>query len=197
MLWRAGYDRPSLWTGRRFEAFDGGQRPAGVQAAALPAGAAPGGIAVGGGVTPPETRRGHSEPEFAGRKRSKRDWQPTGVEQGAGHRSFGGPPQRFLNSVPSDVPPTPSDWSSRHRRHWGDAALCRPHGGTRPAVLSMDYVAFPAGFEPTAPGLGILCSILLSYGNSRRCYSAAWLARQLPWQASGLTPRAAAPTVPG
>ena len=25
----------------------------------------------------------------------------------------------------------------------------------------------PAGFEPTAPGLGILCSILLSYGDSR------------------------------
>ncbi len=23
----------------------------------------------------------------------------------------------------------------------------------------------PAGFEPTAPGLGILCSILLSYGD--------------------------------
>ncbi len=27
-------------------------------------------------------------------------------------------------------------------------------------------MAFPAGFEPTAPGLGILCSILLSYGNA-------------------------------
>lgn len=26
--------------------------------------------------------------------------------------------------------------------------------------------AFPAGFEPTAPELGILCSIRLSYGNS-------------------------------
>ena len=24
----------------------------------------------------------------------------------------------------------------------------------------------PAGFEPTAPGLGILCSILLSYGRN-------------------------------
>ncbi len=26
-------------------------------------------------------------------------------------------------------------------------------------------MASPAGFEPTAPGLGILCSILLSYGD--------------------------------
>ena len=26
-------------------------------------------------------------------------------------------------------------------------------------------MASPAGFEPTAPGLGILCSILLSYGH--------------------------------
>ena len=26
-------------------------------------------------------------------------------------------------------------------------------------------LASPAGFEPTAPGLGILCSILLSYGD--------------------------------
>ena len=27
------------------------------------------------------------------------------------------------------------------------------------------YMVSPAGFEPTAPGLGILCSILLSYGD--------------------------------
>jgi len=31
-------------------------------------------------------------------------------------------------------------------------------------------LASPAGFEPTAPGLGILCSILLSYGDVRRLY---------------------------
>ena len=29
-------------------------------------------------------------------------------------------------------------------------------------------VVSPAGFEPTAPGLGILCSILLSYGDAGR-----------------------------
>jgi hypothetical protein len=26
-------------------------------------------------------------------------------------------------------------------------------------------IASPAGFEPTTPGLGILCSVLLSYGD--------------------------------
>jgi hypothetical protein len=35
--------------------------------------------------------------------------------------------------------------------------------------LSISYVASPAGFEPTAPGLGILCSILLSYGDRLPC----------------------------
>jgi hypothetical protein len=30
------------------------------------------------------------------------------------------------------------------------------------------FLASPAGFEPTAPGLGILCSILLSYGDNRK-----------------------------
>ena len=29
----------------------------------------------------------------------------------------------------------------------------------------LETMASPAGFEPTAPGLGILCSILLSYGD--------------------------------
>jgi hypothetical protein len=32
-------------------------------------------------------------------------------------------------------------------------------------------LASPAGFEPTAPGLGILCSILLSYGDSANASS--------------------------
>ncbi len=33
------------------------------------------------------------------------------------------------------------------------------------AAMLDALVASPAGFEPTAPGLGILCSILLSYGD--------------------------------
>ena len=36
--------------------------------------------------------------------------------------------------------------------------------GQRVAYMQM---VIPAGFEPTTPGLGILCSILLSYGTSR------------------------------
>ena len=31
---------------------------------------------------------------------------------------------------------------------------------------SLILLASPIGFEPTAPGLGILCSILLSYGDT-------------------------------
>ena len=31
--------------------------------------------------------------------------------------------------------------------------------------MSTVCLASPIGFEPTAPGLGILCSILLSYGD--------------------------------
>ena len=31
-------------------------------------------------------------------------------------------------------------------------------------------LATPAGFEPTTPGLGILCSILLSYGAGARSF---------------------------
>ena len=33
------------------------------------------------------------------------------------------------------------------------------------SLLYLGVLASPAGFEPTAPGLGILCSILLSYGD--------------------------------
>src|ERR1700722_14846428 len=41
---------------------------------------------------------------------------------------------------------------------------------------SLIQLASPIGFEPTAPGLGILCSILLSYGDihqTRRLYKSA------------------------
>ena len=44
----------------------------------------------------------------------------------------------------------------------------------------------PAGFEPTAPRLGISCSILLSYGDAGREDSGPLLALQ--WQA-GATAR--------
>src|SRR5581483_962196 len=44
-------------------------------------------------------------------------------------------------------------------RHWTHFLKCR--------VLSCCYYLPPAGFEPTAPGLGILCSIHLSYGGGR------------------------------
>ena len=40
--------------------------------------------------------------------------------------------------------------------------------GLHPAEL-----VSPAGFEPTAPGLGILCSILLSYGDAGLPYRTA------------------------
>jgi hypothetical protein len=43
----------------------------------------------------------------------------------------------------------------------------------RPALAFNGFGTSPAGFEPTAPGLGILCSILLSYGDSG---TAAWVA---------------------
>ena len=34
-------------------------------------------------------------------------------------------------------------------------------------MMEIEILVIPAGFEPTTPGLGILCSILLSYGTSR------------------------------
>ena len=42
----------------------------------------------------------------------------------------------------------------------------RPHNTL--ILLCFRSMASPAGFEPTAPGLGILCSILLSYGDDGR-----------------------------
>jgi hypothetical protein len=41
----------------------------------------------------------------------------------------------------------------------------------------LDLLASPAGFEPTAPRLGIWCSILLSYGDGRACLAQA----AAPW----------------
>ena len=35
----------------------------------------------------------------------------------------------------------------------------------QPADILKTFMVLPAGFEPAAPGLGILCSILLSYGS--------------------------------
>ena len=39
----------------------------------------------------------------------------------------------------------------------------RPFSTHNPLI----FLVRPAGFEPTTPGLGILCSILLSYGRPR------------------------------
>ena len=61
-----------------------------------------------------------------------------------------------------------------HQHRLG-VALCqgtrRRCPGPSPSLAVKQYsdhwvavLARPAGFEPTAPGLGILCSILLSYG---------------------------------
>ena len=43
----------------------------------------------------------------------------------------------------------------------------------------LSSLASPAGFEPTTPGLGILCSILLSYGDNRRQYQLNHLSLRL------------------
>jgi hypothetical protein len=46
-------------------------------------------------------------------------------------------------------------------------ARLRPAGSGAAAFAAARKLVRPAGFEPTTPGLGILCSILLSYGRDR------------------------------
>lgn len=57
-----------------------------------------------------------------------------------------------------------------HKRISGDTCYARDPplhvGDIRRFTSGRRSLARPAGFEPTAPGLGILCSILLSYGRS-------------------------------
>src|SRR5271165_7249831 len=53
--------------------------------------------------------------------------------------------------------------TDRRPRQRDNGRRSPPSQTTRFSVLSR--MASPAGFEPTAPGLGILCSIRLSYGD--------------------------------
>jgi hypothetical protein len=48
------------------------------------------------------------------------------------------------------------------------AEFAPPSPGVASRVVASGLIslASPIGFEPTAPGLGILCSILLSYGDT-------------------------------
>src|ERR1700722_19371262 len=55
-------------------------------------------------------------------------------------------------------------------------------------------MASPIGFEPTAPRLGILCSILLSYGDTRRSLQ-DFAAAAKPAAAQTLPPTFPFPTV--
>ena len=67
-------------------------------------------------------------------------------------------PQRFrsMNGVANIAfPRVPQTCITQGEANWKKQR-------NRSALRSL---ASPAGFEPTAPGLGILCSILLSYGD--------------------------------
>ena len=69
---------------------------------------------------------------------------------------------RAPNVTPARIVSGPTLLTGRHdAAHWEGRPVSLLH------VLDQfcSEVASPAGFEPTTPGLGILCSILLSYGD--------------------------------
>ncbi len=73
----------------------------------------------------------------------------------------------------AEIPPAPFPKHERRRQFWLSPCGTDMHHArgsqSEKAAESSDlrWLASPAGFEPTAPGLGILCSILLSYGDYR------------------------------
>jgi hypothetical protein len=76
------------------------------------------------------------------------------------------------SQTPVRVRTTSRRWQSHGRRSSSlrAAAASPDHAASVPHGMQRSYpvcsaVASPAGFEPTAPGLGILCSIRLSYGD--------------------------------
>jgi hypothetical protein len=72
-------------------------------------------------------------------------------------RPFG---DRFGHSLHSRSPERTPQTPANPRKTWSFPG--RLTGGER---FAPRVVASPAGFEPTAPRLGIWCSILLSYGD--------------------------------
>ena len=107
-----------------------------------------------------------------------------------------GPTQFKKKGYTSHITPTPKSsphtgelFSFRHRRVKCLWRLSRRRDSNPPVCagkqiipvgLGVGRMASPAGFEPTAPELGILCSIHLSYGDRpRRCYTMVGEGRNL------------------